>query len=83
MGAITSTPGLMAMFSGHDHGNTWCYRWDGMLPGMTVKGNGIRKSDFVTYTTPAHFCAHQICALVSTLDMAVMVPGREERGRST
>jgi hypothetical protein len=41
MQAITSTPGLMALFSGHDHGDTWCYKWDGLLPGMTVAGNGI------------------------------------------
>ncbi|KAI2602051.1 Metallo-dependent phosphatase [Hypoxylon sp. NC1633] len=36
MQAISSVPGLMAVFSGHDHGNTWCYKWDRLLPGMTV-----------------------------------------------
>jgi len=41
MEAITTTPGLMAVFSGHDHGDTWCYKWDTLLPGMSVKGNGI------------------------------------------
>ncbi|KAL2131687.1 hypothetical protein VTI74DRAFT_4730 [Chaetomium olivicolor] len=41
MRAIASTPGLMALFSGHDHGDTWCYKWDGLIPGMTVRGNGI------------------------------------------
>ncbi|KAK0648216.1 Metallo-dependent phosphatase-like protein [Cercophora newfieldiana] len=41
MAAITSTPGLLAVFSGHDHGNTWCYRWDSRLPGMDIKGNGV------------------------------------------
>jgi Calcineurin-like phosphoesterase len=41
MQALTSTPGLMAVFSGHDHGDTWCYKWDGLLPGMTVAGNGV------------------------------------------
>ncbi|KAK0610916.1 Metallo-dependent phosphatase-like protein [Immersiella caudata] len=41
MAAITSTPGLMAVFSGHDHGDTWCYRWDRRLPGMDIKGNGV------------------------------------------
>ncbi|EME39448.1 hypothetical protein DOTSEDRAFT_75202 [Dothistroma septosporum NZE10] len=41
MQAITSTPGLMAVFSGHDHGDTWCYKWNTLLPGMNVKGNGI------------------------------------------
>ena len=41
MKAVTSTPGLIAVFSGHDHGDTWCYKWDSLLPGMTVGGNGI------------------------------------------
>lgn len=41
MEAITSTPGLIAVFSGHDHGDTWCYKWDGLLPGMDIEGNDI------------------------------------------
>lgn len=41
MQAITTTPGLMGVFSGHDHGDTWCYKWDTLLPGMTVAGNGV------------------------------------------
>ncbi|KAH8776748.1 Metallo-dependent phosphatase-like protein [Diaporthe sp. PMI_573] len=41
MQAITTTKGLMAVFSGHDHGDTWCYKWEGVLPGMTVAGNGL------------------------------------------
>ncbi|KAI0119573.1 Metallo-dependent phosphatase [Daldinia grandis] len=36
MQAISAVPGLMAVFSGHDHGNTWCYKWDRLLPNMTV-----------------------------------------------
>lgn len=43
MEAVVSTPGLLALFSGHDHGDTWCYRWDRKLPGMYVKGNGVSK----------------------------------------
>lgn len=39
--AIVSTPGLMAMFSAHDHGDTWCYQWDSRLPGMEITGNGV------------------------------------------
>lgn len=27
--ALLKTPGLLATFSGHDHGNDWCYRWTG------------------------------------------------------
>ncbi|OAA43947.1 calcineurin-like phosphoesterase [Beauveria brongniartii RCEF 3172] len=27
MEAISSTPGLMAMFSAHIHGASWCYKW--------------------------------------------------------
>ncbi|KAH8204510.1 hypothetical protein TruAng_001284 [Truncatella angustata] len=41
MYAIVSTPGLIAVFSGHDHGDTWCYKWDSLLPGMIVEGNGV------------------------------------------
>lgn len=41
MEALVSTEGLLAVFSGHDHGDTWCYKWNGLLPGMTVSGNGI------------------------------------------
>lgn len=44
MEAIVTTPGLMAVFSGHDHGDTWCYRWVKRLPGMTVEGNGVSES---------------------------------------
>ncbi|KAK3385752.1 Metallo-dependent phosphatase-like protein [Podospora didyma] len=39
--ALIATPGLMALFSGHDHGDTWCYKWDTQLPSMALKGNGI------------------------------------------
>ncbi|KAI1376565.1 Metallo-dependent phosphatase [Hypoxylon crocopeplum] len=36
MQAVSAVPGLMAIFSGHDHGNSWCYKWDKPLPNMTV-----------------------------------------------
>lgn len=41
MEAIVSTPGLIGVFSGHDHGDTWCYKWDRLVTGMTVAGNGV------------------------------------------
>lgn len=41
MRAITSIPGVLAVFSGHDHGDTWCAKWDDLLPGMWVQGNGV------------------------------------------
>lgn len=41
MQAIASTAGLIGVFSGHDHGATWCYKWDRLVPGMTVAGNGV------------------------------------------
>ncbi|KAH8842316.1 hypothetical protein MCOR27_003648 [Pyricularia oryzae] len=41
MQAVVETPGVMAMFFGHDHGDTWCYRWDRLVPGMTVAGSGV------------------------------------------
>lgn len=40
MEAIASVPGMMALFSGHDHGNTWCYRWDGKVPSVQQKDEG-------------------------------------------
>ena len=41
MHALVAVPGLMALFYGHDHGNSWCYKWDATLAGMSVAGNGI------------------------------------------
>ncbi|KAK0750062.1 Metallo-dependent phosphatase-like protein [Schizothecium vesticola] len=41
MAAVAGTEGMVALFSGHDHGNTWCYRWEGRLPGMEVEGKGV------------------------------------------
>ena len=41
MEAITSTPGFMALFSGHDHGDTWCYQWKDQLSGVSMDGNGV------------------------------------------
>jgi hypothetical protein len=38
MAALAGVPGLVAVFSGHDHGDTWCWRWDSLLPNMTVAG---------------------------------------------
>lgn len=36
MQAISAVPGLMAAFSGHDHGNSWCYKWNSTLPNIPV-----------------------------------------------
>ncbi|PFH60363.1 hypothetical protein XA68_11065 [Ophiocordyceps unilateralis] len=41
MKAVAETPGLIGLFSGHDHGNSWCSRWDHLVPGMTVTGKGL------------------------------------------
>lgn len=41
MQALTTIPGIIGVFSGHDHGDTWCYKWDSQLPNMTVAGNGV------------------------------------------
>ncbi|KAH9909586.1 Metallo-dependent phosphatase [Xylariomycetidae sp. FL2044] len=38
MRALADTPGLMAVFSGHDHGDSWCYRWDRRLPDVMSFG---------------------------------------------
>ncbi|KAF4977606.1 hypothetical protein FZEAL_5890 [Fusarium zealandicum] len=41
MEALVSIPGIMGLFYGHDHGNSWCYQWNTQLDGMDVKGNGL------------------------------------------
>lgn len=41
MNAIVNTEGFMGLFSGHDHANSWCHKWNEKLPGMNVKGRGV------------------------------------------
>ncbi|KAF4857284.1 putative inactive purple acid phosphatase 16 [Colletotrichum siamense] len=41
MQAVTATPGMLAVFSGHDHGNSWCYKWSGAVNGLSVEGTGV------------------------------------------
>lgn len=41
MQALLDTKGLMAVFSGHDHGNDWCFKWNAKLANMTLTGNGV------------------------------------------
>lgn len=41
MKALLATKGLMATFSGHDHGDDWCFKWNSTLPGMNFGGNGL------------------------------------------
>ncbi|KAJ5203620.1 uncharacterized protein N7498_004499 [Penicillium cinerascens] len=41
MEGLVDTPGVIAVFSGHDHGDTWCYKWDSLLAGITFRGNGL------------------------------------------
>ena len=39
--ALLDTAGLIAVFSGHDHGVDWCFKWDSTLPNMDISGNGL------------------------------------------
>jgi hypothetical protein len=41
MSALLQTQGLMAVFSGHDHGDDWCENWKTKLPGMSLTGDGL------------------------------------------
>ncbi|PSR80084.1 Metallo-dependent phosphatase-like protein [Coniella lustricola] len=43
MQALLGTENLLAVFSGHDHGNDWCARWDGKVSGLELElvGDGI------------------------------------------
>ena len=39
MQALLDTPGLHSIYSGHDHGDSWCGRWpDSTLPGYESQG---------------------------------------------
>ncbi|KAF4457260.1 hypothetical protein F53441_824 [Fusarium austroafricanum] len=41
MRALVATPGVIGLFSGHDHANSWCYKWDSKVGDMDLTGNGI------------------------------------------
>ncbi|CAG8093532.1 unnamed protein product [Penicillium salamii] len=41
MEALLNTEGLIAGFSGHDHQNDWCFKWDGSLVDHDLVGNGL------------------------------------------
>ncbi|KAF9244760.1 hypothetical protein DTO013E5_8872 [Penicillium roqueforti] len=41
MDALLHTEGLIAGFSGHDHQNDWCFKWNGSLVDHDLTGNGI------------------------------------------
>lgn len=41
MDALASTPGLIAVFSGHDHGDTWCHKWNPNANHIAASGSGI------------------------------------------
>lgn len=41
MEALLKTEGLIAGFSGHDHMNDWCFKWDDELVDHNLGGNGV------------------------------------------
>ncbi|KAJ5481101.1 hypothetical protein N7539_006995 [Penicillium diatomitis] len=41
MQALLDTPGLMATFSGHDHLNDWCFKWNNGIEDQNLTGNGL------------------------------------------
>ncbi|KAF2761960.1 Metallo-dependent phosphatase [Pseudovirgaria hyperparasitica] len=42
MESLANTEGLMALFSGHDHGDDWCFKWNSQLPDMKITGSGVK-----------------------------------------
>ncbi|KAM0799762.1 calcineurin-like phosphoesterase [Usnea florida] len=53
MQALLDTPGLHSIYSGHDHGDSWCGRWpEGTLPGYGVGGGSSQDRPFLC------FCKH-------------------------
>ncbi|KAK1714578.1 calcineurin-like phosphoesterase [Colletotrichum acutatum] len=41
MKAVADSPGMIGVFSGHDHGNSWCTKWKGSVSGVSVDGTGV------------------------------------------
>lgn len=41
MQALLDTKNMTAGFSGHQHGNDWCFKWDKQLSGMDLAGDGL------------------------------------------
>jgi len=53
MQALLDTPGLHSIYSGHDHGDSWCGRWpSSTLPGYGVGGGSSQNRPFLC------FCKH-------------------------
>ncbi|PON28925.1 calcineurin-like phosphoesterase [Trichoderma gamsii] len=41
MKALLETEKLMGVFSGHDHGDDWCFKWNETLTFLDLTGNGL------------------------------------------
>lgn len=41
MQALLNSKHLTAAFSGHQHGDDWCFKWDKQLSGMNLIGDGL------------------------------------------
>ncbi|KAK1996704.1 calcineurin-like phosphoesterase [Colletotrichum falcatum] len=41
MRAVAGSPGMIGVFSGHDHGNSWCARWEGEAGEAAADGRGV------------------------------------------
>ena len=53
MQALLDTPGLHSIYSGHDHGDSWCGRWpNSTLPGYGIGGGSSQRRPFLC------FCKH-------------------------
>lgn len=53
MKALLDTPGLHSVYSGHDHGDSWCGRWpNSTLPGYGTDGESNQRRPFLC------FCKH-------------------------
>ncbi|GAO14016.1 hypothetical protein UVI_02035670 [Ustilaginoidea virens] len=39
--ALAGAAGIAGVFHAHDHGNTWCHRWEPRVPGTDAVGRGL------------------------------------------
>lgn len=87
MRAIASTPGFVALFSAHDHGDTWCDKWNGVLAGMDVGGGGVnlcfgQHSGYGGYGNWIRGARQVVVSLEDLADLAIGTYIRLESGAS-
>lgn len=80
--AINNMQGLIATFSGHDHGNDWCHKWNEKVLDMTGNGVNLCFSRHTGYGGYSDWIrgSRQILLNLTTLDKEIKTWTRLEDG---